>query len=404
MMKNCFTGLDIGTSTIRAVWGHLDRGNLRILGAKRRDSQGMRNGMIVDMDEARKAIVEFCSEVDASARDAFKDTYVNVGGYQSMARASRGVVAVARADGEISYEDIDRVIQASQAINLPLNRSILHVIPREYFVDGVGIKDPLGMNGIRLEVDSLVVDTFSPVVKNITKCLEPNVRIGGMIFSPLASSRSVVTKNEREIGVVVLDIGAGTTGMAVFEEGKLLHASIFPVGSTRITNDIAIGLKIPVDAAEKVKLLYAGTSDEVSKKEVLELSRIDPILEGKVSKKFIAEIVEARLAEIFDFVKTELKTLGDKRLPGGIVLIGGGSRLTGLPDLVRSELKMVVRVGEPSKIECEDSSVEEMVRRPEFSTAMGLLFWGADEKISGATESEKGFLNKVKKIFRIFIP
>jgi len=403
-MKNCFTGLDIGTSTIRAVWGCLDRGNLRILGAKRRDSQGMRNGMIVDMDEARKALVEFCSEVDVAARDALKDTYVNVGGYQSLARASRGVVAVARADGEISYEDIDRVIQASQAINLPLNRSILHVIPREYFVDGVGIKDPLGMNGIRLEVDSLVVDTFSPVVKNITKCLEPNIRIGGMIFSPLASSRSVVTKNEREIGVVVLDIGAGTTSMAVFEEGKLLHASIFPVGSMRITNDIAIGLKIPVDAAEKVKLLYAGTSDEVSKKEGLELSKIDPGLEGKVSKKFIAEIIEARLAEIFDFVKGELKTLGDKRLPGGIVLIGGGSCLNGLQDLVRSELKMVVRVGEPFKIECEDGSVEEIVRRPEFSTAMGLLFWGADEKISGATESEKGFLNKVKKVFRIFIP
>ncbi|MEK7498273.1 MAG: cell division protein FtsA [Patescibacteria group bacterium] len=403
-MKNCFTGLDIGTSTIRAVWGCLDRGNLRILGAKRRDSQGMRNGMIVDMDEARKALVEFCSEVDVSARDAFKDTYVNVGGYQSLARASRGVVAVARADGEISYEDIDRVVQASQAINLPLNRSILHVIPREYYVDGVAIKDPLGMNGIRLEVDSLVVDTFSPVVKNITKCLEPNIRIGGMIFSPLASSRSVVTKNEREIGVVVLDIGAGTTSMAVFEEGKLLHASIFPVGSTRITNDIAIGLKIPVDAAEKVKLLYAGTSDEVSKKEGLELSKIDPSLEGKVSKKFIAEIIEARLAEIFDFVKNELKTLGDKRLPGGIVLIGGGSRLNGLPDLVRSELKMVVRVGEPFKIECEDSSVEEMVRRSEFSTAMGLLFWGADEKIGGAMESERGFLNKVKKIFKIFVP
>ena len=204
--------------------------------------------------------------------------------------------------------------------------------------------------------------------------------------------------------MVVLDIGAGTTSMAVFEEGKLLHASIFPVGSTRITNDIAMGLKIPVDAAEKVKLLYAGTSDEVSKKEGLELSKIDPSLEGKVSKKFIAEIIEARLAEIFDFVKTELKTLGDKRLPGGIVLIGGGSRLNGLPDLVRSELKMVVRVGEPFKIECEDSSVEEMVRRPEFSTAMGLLFWGADEKIGGAMESERGFLNKVKKIFKIFVP
>ncbi len=404
MKKNIFTGLDIGTSTIRAVWGYLERGQLRILGAKRKESQGMRNGMIVDMDEARKAVVEFCAEIEVPVREAFKDTYVNVGGYQSIARPSRGVVAVARADGEIAYDDIDRVVQASQAINLPLNRSILHVIPREYYVDGVAIKDPLGMNGIRLEVDSLVIDTFSPVVKNITKCLEPNVRIGGIIFSPLASSRSVVTKNEREIGVVVLDIGAGTTSITVFEEGKLLHASIFPVGSNRITNDIAIGLKIPVEAAEKVKLMYAGTSDEVSRKEVVELSRIDPSLEGKVSKRFIAEIIEARLAEIFDFVKTELKSIGDKRLPGGIVLIGGGSRLNGLPDLVKDELKMVVRVGEPLRVTCEDSGIEEMVSRPEFATAMGLLFWGADEKISGAGETEKGFLNKVKKVFKIFIP
>ncbi len=403
-MKNCFAGLDIGTSTIRAVWGCLERGQLRILGAKRRDSQGMRNGMIVDMDEARKAIVEFCSEIEVSARDAFKDTYVNVGGYQSIARGSRGVVAVARADGEISYEDIDRVIQASQAINLPLNRSILHVIPREYYVDGVAIKDPLGMNGIRLEVDSLVVDTFSPVVKNLTRCLEPNVRVGGMIFSPIASSRSVATKNEREIGVAVLDIGAGTTSIAIFEEGKLLHASIFPVGSNRITNDIAVGLKIPVEAAEKLKLTYAGTSDEVSRKDVLELSRIDPGLDGKVSKKFVAEIIEARLDEIFDFVKSELKEVGDKRLPGGVVLVGGGARLNGIVDLVKSELKMVVRMGEPFHIECEDGVVEEMVRRPEFATAMGLLFWGVDEKILGATETEKGFVNQVKKIFKIFIP
>ncbi|MDE1970621.1 MAG: cell division protein FtsA [Patescibacteria group bacterium] len=403
-MKNSFAGLDIGTSTIRAVWGYLDRGKVHIMGAKSRPSEGMRNGMIVDMDEARKAVVEFCSELDTEAREALKDTYVNVGGYQSLARPSRGVVAVARADGEIAYEDIDRVIQASQAINLPLNRSILHVIPREYFVDGVAIKDPLGMNGIRLEVDSLVVDTFSPVVKNITKCLEPNIRVGGMVFVPLAASRSVVTKNEREIGVVVIDIGAGTTSLAVFEEGKLLHASIFPVGSNRITNDIAIGLKIPVEAAERVKLMFANNSEEMSRKESLDLSRVDPSLEGKISKRFVAEIIGARLSEIFDFIKAELKTAGDKRLPGGVVVIGGGAGMDILPDLVKAELKMVVRMGEPFKVECEDAAVEEMVRRPEFATATGLFFWGADEKVVSVVESEKGFVNKIKKILKVFIP
>ena len=316
------TGLDIGTSSIKVAVAERRAHRPMLLHVHKEPCSGMRKGAIAELSEVSQAINRALSEAKKVSKAAVKRVYVSIGTHQVKMQSSRGIVAVSRADAEIYQDDIDRAVRASQAVNLPQNRTIIHTLTREFMVDGVGdISDPLGLSGSRLEVQSLIIDAFSPHIKTLMHAVElAGGDIGGLVFSPLAAARGALSKRQRDLGAAVVDIGFGTTGVAVFEENKLVTTAKFPVGAGNISNDLAVGLKIPVDAAETVKLHYGyALAKDVNQKEQIELKKFVPEARTMVSRRFIAEIVESRLEEIFDLVNNELKLVQKYgELPGGV--------------------------------------------------------------------------------------
>ncbi|MBI1838744.1 MAG: cell division protein FtsA, partial [Candidatus Colwellbacteria bacterium] len=292
MAKNQILGLDIGSGSIKAVVGELNgSGKISLLYSVESPSKGLRKGVVIDMEDAASAINSVLQEIRSFSKTAPSNIYLSIGGADVRSQISRGIVAVSRANSEIHRDDVLRAIQASEAINLPSNRMILHAITREFIVDGIGdIRDVLGMVGARLEVVSVIIDAFGPTVKNLTKCVElAGGSVSGLIFNPLSSAISVLSKSQKELGVVLVDIGYGTTGTAVYEENKLLHTTVFPVGAGHVTNDLAVALKIPVEAAEKLKISYGySIAREVTGKESIDLKKIDVNLKGAPSRKYVA--------------------------------------------------------------------------------------------------------------------
>jgi cell division protein FtsA len=412
--EQIFVGLDVGSSAIRVVIGKQESeiGHPSIIGVGEAPSQGIRRGVIVDIDEAVSSISEALEKAERMTGLSIDHAVVSVGGAHINSQESHGVVAVARADGEVTENDVVRVVDASQAISIPSNREILHVIPKTFTVDGQhGIKDPVGMSGIRLEVDSHIIQASVPFIKNLTKCImQAGLEIDDLVLAPLAGAQSVLSKKQKELGVVVIDLGGGTTGMVVFEEGDLLMSNILPVGSMHITNDLAIGLRTSVDTAEKLKLQYAYAEAKEVKKDIdVDLSKIDKQEDGKVSTKHIAEIVEARLEEIFDLVNKELKRVGkDGQLPAGAILTGGGAKLPGVVELAKKELRLPVILGTPGSV----TTVIDRVNDPAYATAVGLVLW-ANEYLLGSSHSVNKFaksvmendtVNRMRKWFKSFLP
>lgn len=384
MAKNQILGLDVGSGSLKAVVAEAtDDNKLSLLYSVERPSRGLRKGVVVDMEDAASALSAVLQEIKTFSKSALNNIYLSVGSADIHSQISRGIIAVSRASSEIHRDDTQRAIQASEAVHLPANRMVLHTITREFIVDGVGdIRDPLGMVGARLEVVSVVIDAFEPAVKNLIKCVElVHGSVAGLIFSPLASSLSVLTKNQKELGVVLADIGYGTTGVSVYEENKLLYTNVFPVGAGHITNDLAVALKIPVEAAEKLKVAYGyAVSKEVAMRENVDLKKIDLNLKGSPSRKYIAEIIEARLSEICELINNELRLIGKAgRLPGGVVLAGGGSKLPGVVELVRDELKMSSQIGLPrQEFFKSNEAVLDIMEAPEYVAVLGLLLWARE--------------------------
>ncbi len=385
MAKNQILGLDVGSGSIKAVVAELGADNkISLLYAKERPSFGLRKGVVVDMEDAARAINGVLQEVKSFSKGAISNIYLNVGGPDVHSQISRGIIAVSRASSEIHQDDVLRAIQASEAVHLPSNRMILHTLTREFIVDGVSdIRDPLGMVGARLEVVSMIIDAFEPAVKNLMKCVElAGGSISGLIFSPLASSMSVLTKKQKELGAILIDIGYGTTGIAVYEENKLLHTTVFPFGAGHITNDLAVALKIDAEVAEKLKISYGfALAKEVSSKESIELKKININLKGAPSRKYVAEIIEARLGEICELINNELRLISKSgRLPGGVVLAGGGSKLPGIAELFRNELKLATQIGlpNPEYFEMNAGGMTEILESPEYVSVLGLLLWGRE--------------------------
>lgn len=412
--EQIFVGLDVGSSAIRVVIGKQESeiGHPSIIGVGEAPSLGIRRGVIVDIDEAVSSISEALEKAERMTGLSIDHAVVSVGGAHITSQESHGVVAVARADGEVTENDVVRVVDASQAISIPSNREILHVIPKTFTVDGQrGIKDPVGMSGIRLEVDSHIIQASVPFIKNLTKCImQAGLEIDDLVLTPLAAAQAVLTKKQKELGVVVIDLGGGTTGMVVFEEGDLVMSNILPVGSMHITNDLAIGLRTSVDTAEKLKLQHAYAEAREVKKDIdVDLNKIDKQEDGKVSTKHIAEIVEARLEEIFDLANKELKRVGkDGQLPAGAILTGGGAKLPGVVDLAKKTLRLPVILGVPSSV----TTVIDRVNDPAYATAVGLVLW-ANEYLLGSSRTVNKFakkvlendtVNKMRKWFKSFLP
>ncbi len=409
-------GLDVGTQNVRVVQAKIEEttGAVNVIGAVQVDSNGLRKGVIVDIDEAVSTISNALEKVERMTGVPVTHAAVSIGGNHIACLESKGVIAVSRADGEITEHDIVRVIDASQAISIPPNREIIHVIPKTFTLDGqTGIKDPLGMTGIRLEVETIIIHAGLPFLKNLTKAInQTGLEIDHVVLAPLAASRAVLSKRQKELGVAVIDLGAGTTSLAVYEENNLIHTAVLPVGSMHITNDIAIGLRCTIDTAEKVKLQFGqATASGVDKHREIDLGKLDPEEHERVSQHMVAEIIEARLEEMFDYVAQELKKIGrDGKLPAGLVLTGGGSHLSGIAEFTKKQLRLPVQIGQIQGIE----TVIDQVLDPSFATVDGVALWAITssapsgggsavfERLSGLLESQN--MLKLKKWFKSFLP
>jgi cell division protein FtsA len=402
------TGLDVGTSSLKVVVAECRTAKPVIIYAQEEPSFGIRKGAVIDLGEASQAINRALSEVKKISKSALKNIYVSIGTPQAKMQASRGIVAVSRADAEIYQDDVDRAVRASQAVNLPQNRTIIHTLTKEFMVDGVGdIIDPLGLSGSRLEVQSLIIDAFSPHIKTLIRAVElSGGDISGLVYAPLVAARAALSKRQRDLGTAIIDLGFGTTGLSVYEENRLTGVVKFPVGASNISNDLAVGLKVSVDAAEEIKLHYGyAYSKEVAQKESVDLKKFAEDAKGSVSRRFIAEIVESRLEEILDLVSNELKLMEKfGQLPGGIVLVGGGAKLPGLTDLVKQEMKLAAQIGFTLADEWDGrgGSFKEYLEDPEFVSAFGLVLWGMDSEGRGDEKTQSGL--SIKNFFRYFNP
>lgn len=406
-------GLDIGSHKIRALVARPpDEENQKpqIIGFGEALSQGIRKGVIVDVEDAVSSISEALEKAERTAGIPIEHATVSVSGSHISSQKSKGVIAVSRADSEITEEDIGRALDAASAISVPPNHEILHVLPLSFTVDDqLGIKDPVGMTGIRLEVEALIVEGSVSFIKNLTKCIHRvHLDLDALVVAPLASSMSVLSKRQKELGVVSIDIGAGTTGIAVYEEGDVIHASIIPVGSDHITNDLAIGLRTSIEIAEKIKVSYGSAmSHEISEEEEIDLSKLNKEEEAVIARKRVAEIIEARLSEIFSLINKDLKKLGRAgKLPGGAVITGGGSKIPGLVDLAKEELSLPAQIGFPENI----PGITDAIDDPVYATSQGLVMWS----LKNLDESTSSFslnlgnigetVGRVQKWLKNFLP
>lgn len=390
-------GIDVGTYKIVTVIAKIVDDVVNVLGVSEVKSQGIRKGQVVDIEESVSAINASVEAAERMAGYNVSHVIASIGGSQIESQNSRGVVAASSPHGEITSSDLERVIDAAKAISIPSVRSIIHVLPRNYIVDGQeGIKDPIGMSGIRIEVDTHIVTANSVAVRNLEKAFsEVGVDVDSFVFGGYASSLSVLSDTEKELGVVLVDIGAGTTDISIYTEGSVSYSSVLAIGARHVTNDLAIGLRISLESAEKIKLLLSqqqtkkmvrSEEGEVEKKpsDEVDLSSLNlPEEVTKVSNKTLVEgIIRPRLNEIFTMIGLEIKKSGfGGQTPAGIVITGGGALTVGIKESARRTLAMPVRIGLPVNIK----GIIDEAQHPAFSTAIGLTVYGAANSKTGAS-------------------
>jgi cell division protein FtsA len=413
MRDSIITGLDIGSSKIRVVVGQkVDGRELNIVGLSEVASEGIAKGVIKSIEDAVSSISRAFEAAERMTGLPVERAYVSISGSHIKSDTSKGVIAVAKADGEVRAEDVERVIEAAQAVSTPPNYEILHVIPREFTVDSqTGIKDPVGMTGIRLEVEVQIIQGMAAQIKNLTKVVyRAGVEVEDLVVASLAAAEAVCSRRQKELGVCVLNIGGSTTSLAVFEEGEVIHTYVIPIGAGHITNDIAIGLRTSIDTAEEVKVRY-GTANpqDIKRKEDVDLGQITQGEAGVVSRRHIAEIIEARVEEIFKLSDTELAKLQRSgKLPAGVVLCGGGAKLDGIIALARKVFKLPASLGSPRQIKSAVDKIDD----PSLATVVGLVRWG--ENLTETYGQRGGLLDrfspaaevsqKVKRWFKSFLP
>ncbi|HAC56534.1 TPA: cell division protein FtsA [Candidatus Saccharibacteria bacterium] len=385
-------GLDIGTSYVRAVVGHLDGTDQKptIIGVSSEPNNGMRKGTVVNLVNTAQAVDKALEAAERMSGHQINEATISVNGNHVVGMSSQGVIAVGH---EITEDDLLRVEEAATVVQLPANREILEVTPRSYQLDGQeNIKDPIGMTGVRLEVDAHVITALGPHLKNLAKvCEMTETHVNQRVLAGLAASRAVVTEQQTENGVVVIDLGGTTTNVVVFEEGDLQHVAVLPVGSVNVTNDLAIGLKTDLDIAEKVKIDHAVAVPTAHKNN----SKKAVVKADKVTHEFELEeidmIVDARLEEIFELVQKELHSIGRaSKLPGGVVLTGGGALMPGIDEYAKQALQLSARVGRPSGY----GGMADQIDSPAYATAVGLMLLdlqgGASGSQQGGGKSGKG--------------
>jgi len=399
-----YVGLDVGTSAVRCVIGILDQNNpskLSIIGHGSSPNMGMRKGIVAQVDEVADAVAQAIAEAERISGMAIHGGTINVNGTHVSGINSKGVIAISAADREITSDDRLRVEEAATIVQLPSNREIIQVFAQNYRLDGQeNIKDPVGMHGVRLEVDAHIVTAATPNLRNLDMSLEKaRVAVHNRTLSGLAAAEAVLQRQQKEAGTVLLDIGAGTTNLVVLEDGEVQHVAVLPVGGQHITNDLAIGLRTDLDIAEAVKVQHANLSSTQAKRDI----RIKAHGQDHLFKaEDIAMITEARVEELFDFVNKELARIHKAhKLPGGIVLVGGSAKLPGIAEFAKDQLQLAARIGHLQPL----SGLVDTVADPAYCTAVGLMLLDMlllPEQISPSGRTTDRTLHFVDSVLRHF--
>ncbi|MEO5616644.1 MAG: cell division protein FtsA [Candidatus Eisenbacteria bacterium] len=373
-----FVGLDIGTTKISCIIADQNGGpELRVVGVGNAPSEGLRRGVVVDLEKTVASIQRAVDEAERMAGVQVKAVTAGIAGDHIRSINSRGVIAVSRKDNEIGAADVDRVVEAAKAIAIPMDREIIHVIPQEFIVDDQdGIKDPVGMSGVRLEAEVHIITGAVTSAKNICRSIQrAGLRVGDLVLEPLASSHAVLGDDERDLGVVLLDIGGGTTDVAVFFEGSIRHTAIIPFGGANVTNDIAIGLRTPIDKAELIKIQHGSALGAlVPADHMVVVPGVGGRADREISRHVLASMIEPRMEEIFMLANKEVKKNHfAELLGGGVVLTGGTSLMPGVVELAEQVFEMPVRLGAPAGL----GGLSANVADPRYSTGVGLVLHAA---------------------------
>ena len=376
-LDRAVVAIDVGTTKICTLVGELDEAdNLCVVGVGVAPSHGLTKGVVVNVDEASKSIAVSIEKAERVSGYTIEAAYVGLAGKHISSLNSRGVVAVGRGERYITEDDVQRAIEAAQAIAVPHNREIVHILPRSYTLDGQeGVRDPVGMMGFRLEVEAHIVTGAVASMRNLVQCVEnAGVAVNDLILQPLASSEAVLTPEERETGVVLVDAGGGTSDVAIFVQGSILHSVVLPVGGNNLTNDVAVGLRTPFAIAEELKIKYGHALPEmIDANETIGVEAFGEGSSQSVSRLQLCEIIEARAEEMIALVQNEIKRSGyDGLLPAGIILTGGTAELQGFKELAREMLGLPVRIGRAHGV----GGLADAVSSPAYATAVGLLLWG----------------------------
>ena len=423
------SGIDIGSSKICTIIASVNaEGPLSIIGVSTAASRGIKKGVVVDIDQAVEAISESLENAERMAGYTVSSAFVTVNGNHITSLNSHGVVAISSPDGEISQSDIARVTEAARAISIPSSREIIHVVPKNFIVDTQeGVHDPAGMSGVRLEVETHIISGAAMTMRNLVRCVQQvGVEVEDLVFTGLASAEATLSDTEKELGVVLLDIGGGTTNMTLFLDGAVAYSAVLVVGGKNVTNDIAIGLRVSLEDAEKIKLFLSDLKDaprrtaiddkstkalreEAVKDDALDISDLKINDLHTISRKFVIEgVIRPRLREIFDLVALEIKKSGYAGLlPAGVVMCGGGSLTVGMAETIKESLRVPVRIAQPRGVA---GLIEEVVS-PAYAASVGSVIYGSRVSAQSRRSSHsrglsgaKGISSKMASWLKSFMP
>ncbi len=372
-------GLDIGTSKVVAIVGEVGAdGDMEVVGIGSHQSRGLKKGVVVNIESTVQSIQRAVEEAELMAGCQIHSVYAGIAGSHIRSLNSHGIVAIK--DREVFPHDVERVIDAAQAVAIPADQKVLHILPQEYVIDAQeGIKEPLGMSGVRLEAKVHLVTCAVNAAQNIEKCIRRcGLDVEDIILEQLASSHAVLTEDEKELGVCLVDIGGGTTDIAIFTEGAIRHTGVIPIAGDQVTNDIAMALRTPTQYAEEIKIKYACALAQLAgAEEVIKVPGVGDREPRNLSRQALAEVVEPRYDELFTLVQAELRRSGyEDLLAGGIVLTGGTSKMEGVIDLAEEIFHMPVRIGSPQTVQ----GLQDIVRNPIYATSVGLLIYGLQQQ------------------------
>ena len=411
MQERVIVGIDVGTTKICVLVGELDRdGKLNIVCVGTCPSQGLRRGVVVNIEETVTSIAAALDRAERLSGKKITTAYVGIAGSHVGSENSKGFVAISPSHRDIVQNDISRAIEVARAIAIPANREMIHVIPRGYVVDGQeGIKNPIGMSGFRLEVETHIITGAVSSIHNLIKCVhKAGVEIEDLVLEPLASSEAVLADGETDLGVALADIGGGTTDVAVFSDGAIWQTVVLPIGGNLITSDIAIGLRLPFGVAEELKVTFGHCDPKsIADDDMIDLAQFMSGTNDLVPRKLLAEIIQARVEELFEMVHEEIKKSGyDGLLPAGLVLTGGTAELPGILELAGQTLDLPARIASPLGL----YGLADSISRPAYSTAVGLLLWGLRHTsllIDEEEQRDRGSMNLIARLgrwLRAFIP